>query len=224
MKKLLFLFVLFYQSVAFALPYAEFKVVYLKDRSTGTFTYVILNLTNVGPIAENVATEPGHGVFDWQTNTFHPAGGLSLNDDEQLFQFGVDTLRDDVVISNISNGVVSRAGQRKFMESPFQGVAMDGFDDHDNNGISNKIIVWQLPDESDLTDALQVGDAMHWVMFRSDRKLDHFNIWVHGSDDAQVWGDPGHITLHGDHGHFDVTDGAYLSVLMERRVTPKRWR
>ncbi len=218
------MFALLYQSTAIALPYAEFKVVYFKDHSTGTYTYLILNLTNVGPIAENVATESNHGVFDWQTNTFYPAGGLSLNDDEQLFQFGVDTLRDDVVITDISNGVVSRNGHRGFTKSMFHGRAMDGFDDHDGNGINNKVIMWQLPNESDLTDALQVGDAVRWVMFTADRKLDHFNIWVHGSDDAQVWGDPTHTTLHGDHGHYDATDGAYLTVLLERRVTPKRWR
>jgi len=219
MKKLLVLCALLYQSSATALPFAEFRVVYFEEPATGTYIYRIDRLTNVGPIVENVATEADHVVFDRQTNTFYPAGGVLLNDDEKIFQFGVDTLNDEVVITNVSNGVVRRNGQRGDSVSPFIGRAMDGFYDSDNDGINNKIIMWQLPNEpGSMVDALQIGDSVEWVMFTADRKLENFDIWVHGSDDDQQWSDG--LVLHGDYGHYDVTAGVYLTSKLERGVIP----
>lgn len=220
MKKLLLLLGLAYQSTATALPYAEIKVFHLANKD-GTHTYYIAQLKNTGPIAENIATTSDHGVFDWATSTFYPAGGISLNDDENIFQFGVDTLRDDIVITDVGNGEVTRTNDPTMQHSPFFGITMDGFDDSDGDGEQNKIAIWNLADEHDIGDALKIGDSVHWVHFTTDTKLEHFNIWVQGSDDNEVWGPHGEVTTHGFHGHFNATRGQYMSVILERGVTPK---
>ena len=220
MKKYLLLFALIYQSTAFALPFAELKVFHHENRD-GSHTYFIAQIKNTGPIAENIATKPDHGVFDWNTQTFYPAGGISLNDDENIFQFGVDTLRDDIVITHFTNGKVKRNNADTVQPSPFSGVTMDGFDDGDGDGIPNKIVMWNLSEGVPMNSALQIGDVMKWVSFTTDSKLGQFNIWVQGSDDEIVWGAYNELTLHGEHGHYNATTGAYLSVILERGVTAK---
>ena len=220
MKKSLLILALTYQGSVMALPFAELKVFHHAHKD-GSHSYYIAKLKNTGPIAENIATTSDHGVFDWNSNTFYPAGGISLNDDENIFQFGVDTLRDDIEITNIGNGKVTRAGHFTKHPSPFYGITMDGFDDSDGDGIANKIAIWNLSEETEIGDALKVGDSVHWVRFTTNAPLEHFNIWVQGSDDGEVWGPPGELTLHGAHGHFNATRGHYMSVILERGVTPK---
>ena len=228
MKKLLALFILLYQGTVMALPYADVQVYHFKNKADGTHTYLIAHIINNGPIAENVATKPDHVVYDW-TGVPLPAGGISLNDDENIFQFGVDTLRDDVTITDVTNGIVLRAGDRSPEPSPFNGIVMDAFADTDNDQIPNKIIIWNLADETQTADALKVGDSIRWVKFTSDKELNHFNVWVQGTDDDVVWIEANDTqgTFHGEHGHFffdyAAQEGKYLSVIFERNITPKSW-
>jgi len=51
------------------------KLSILNTTQRGLTLNFISHLTNVGPIAEDVATEAGHAVFDLETKTFHLVGG-----------------------------------------------------------------------------------------------------------------------------------------------------
>jgi len=196
-------------------------VIYVDNSATnGTYTYLISQLTNSGPVAEDVVTPADHTVVDPQTNIAYPAGGLLLNDDEQIFQFGIDTLNDEVVITDVTSGSIERNGQDLAI-SPLVGAVWDGLVDSDNNGVNNKVIVWELPHQSDISNSLQIGESVHWVMFVTDHEV---IVWVQGSDDNLRWSNG--LMLRDHYGNYDATAGVYLSAASVRggAITPALWQ
>ncbi len=193
-----------------AMPLAELKIFYWKNYN-GSYTY-IMKVKNNGPIAANVTTPANHQITRWLpdgSTTIFDAGDKYLTDDENLVVFGVDTKRDDLIISNIRDG-----------SSAFQGEEEAGFFDSDNNGIANQIIAWHLPFFGwTLEEAINVDETL-LVSFTLSEKVDEFDVWVGGSDDAVIWNDQ-HTMIEDEFGIYDGTDEVYLASFLTRKIKAK---
>jgi len=222
MKKWLSIFILtigmFSTLSLFAMPLGEIKIHGVKKHN-GQYVYLI-QLKNLGPIADGVTTPSRHQVWD-PAGQPHPAGNKYLTDDKNLVVFGIDTLQDDIEIATINNGIIVRKTDSGAITLPssFHGRAEPGFDDSDDNGIPNQVVAWHLPFFGwDLNDTIQVGDKIKKVIFTANKKLDHVNVWIGGSDDANIWND-NHVMAEDAFGIYDATDQQYLATFLTRKVT-----
>ena len=123
--------------LANAAPYAELEVD-AKKTHLDEYTYT-LTITNQGPILEDAVTPEGK----------------SLKQDENIVVFGIDTGRDDIVISNITNG-----------DSIFNGTEEMGWS-------GNQVVAWHLPFDNawTLDDTLQHGKTLK-VSFTTNARLE----------------------------------------------------
>ncbi len=219
MKKYLssVLFVCFsalYSTNALAIPLGNIHITYWKN-DQGQYTYFMV-IKNAGPIVTEVTTPSSHTITNWQVfpPAQVPAGDKRLDDDENLVVFGLDTGRDDLIISN----VVTLDTQSKF-----HGTEEPGFEDWDSDGVPNQTVAWHLPFNSPwgLNDTIKVGD---WstVMFTLSEEVKSFNSWVIGSDDALIW-NVQHTMLEDEFGIYDVDDGLYLASILVREIQAKKY-
>ncbi len=217
MKKFPFsilIFSAFYSINVFAMPLGDIHIAYWKNYS-GQYVY-FMAIKNTGPIAPEVTTPGNHTITNWQT--FPPtqvsAGDKLLNDDENFVVFGLDTGRDDIVISNV---------QILDAQSKFHGQEEPGFEDHDNDGIPNQTVAWHLPFDNSwsLNDTVKPG---HWiaVMFTLSKEVESFTTWVGGSDDAYIW-NAQHTMLEDGFGIYDADDGLYLASFLTRKIQAKKY-
>lgn len=188
-----------------AAPFADLDVT-SKRTHNGIYTYTLI-INNQGPVLIDAATPMNHTIEkDYVT---YDAGGKSLNEDENIVVFGIDTGRDDITISNITNG-----------GSAFHGTEETGWADDDYNGIFNQVVAWHLPfDGWEMSDTLGHGESIT-VTFQADARLDKVLIWVGGSDDNVIWIND-HTMLEDKFGIYDYTLGEYLAAFLERHVHVK---
>jgi len=211
---LFFCFSMLYSINALAMPLGNIHIVYWGN-GHGQYTYFML-IENAGPIAPEVTTPNSHTITNWQTfpPTQVPAGDKLLDDDENLVVFGLDTERDDIVISNVVTLNV---------QSIFHGQEEAGFDDSDGDGIVNQTVAWHLPFNSswDLNDTVKPGDWIA-VMFTLSEEVTSFNSWVGGSDDAFIWNDQSTM-LEDGFGIYDADNGLYLAAVLTRKIEAKKY-
>ena len=192
--------------LAHAIPIGDMEIVYIKTLDNH-FRYFFV-VENVGPpLNTPVSTPPDYFIFG---NPNYPAGSKPLDDDEYITLFGLDTRRDDVVISNITN-----AG------TDFSGSASTGFADSDNDGIPNQIIGFHLPDVFTLDQALAVNETAGVFSFEIDQEVNEFEFWVGGSDDTLIY-DPTGQMLHDAYGLYDVEEETYLATFYTQRLNARR--
>ncbi len=219
MRKNLFYTLLFcliggYSSSVFAMPLGNIHIVYWKNHH-GQYTYFMM-VKNAGPIAPEVTTPNDHTITNWQT--FPPtqvqAGNKSLNDDENLVVFGLDTGRDDLTISNVLT---------LDTQSLFHGEEEPGIEDSDSDGTPNQTVTWHLPFDSSwgLDDTIKPGDWIS-VMFTLSEEVESFNTWVGGSDDAYIWNVQSTM-LEDEFGIYDADNGLYLASILVRRIQAKKY-
>ncbi|VAW89580.1 hypothetical protein MNBD_GAMMA17-816 [hydrothermal vent metagenome] len=214
MKKYILSILFFYFSAAYsvsalAMPLGNIHVVYWEN-SQGKYTYFMM-VNNAGPIAADLTTSNNHTITNWQTfpPTQVPAGDKLLDEDENFVVFGLDTRRDDITISN----VITLDSQ-----SIFHGQAEPGFEDSDGNGVPNQTVGWHLPFNSpwDLNDTIKPGDWIT-VMFTLSEEVEHFDAWVGGSDDANIWNVQSTM-LEDEFGIYDADNGIYLASFLTRKI------
>ncbi len=199
----------FYSVNILAMPLGNIHVVYWEN-NYGQYTYFML-IENAGPIAPTVTTPSSHTITNWQT--FPPiqvsAGDKSLDDDENIVMFGLDTGRDDIVISNVAT---------LSTQSQFYGNEEPGFDDSDGDGVRNQTIAWHLPFNNSwsLNDTVKPGGWIA-VMFTLSEEVANFTSWVGGSDDAFIWNTQS-IMLEDEFGIYDVDNGLYLASILTRKI------
>ncbi len=189
-----------------AAPLFDVKVTYKKK--DGNYHYT-MKITNPGPILPNVTTPPGHTITDWRSplspKPVYAADGKYLSDDENLVLFGIDTKSDDVTISAIT-------------DSPyyiFHGTEEQGFNDTDGDGSPNKVAAWHLPFYGWTVDnTVKVGRSIK-VSFVLSQEIRNFDVWVGGSDDANIWND-GNAMVENEFGIYDATQSKYLASFMTR--------
>ena len=206
---LLFCFGVFSSVNVTAMPLGNVHITYWKNYS-GQYTYYMI-VKNAGPIAPEVTTPDNHTITNWQT--FPPtqvsAGDKLLDDDENLVVFGLDTGRDDIIVSNV-------LALRR--QSKFHGEEEPGVEDNDNDGTPNQTIAWHLPFDGSwgLSDTIKPGDWIT-VMFTLSEEVKSFNSWVGGSDDAYIWNIQ-HTMLEDGFGIYDADDGLYLASILARKI------
>lgn len=193
----------FWTATSFAVPYAEIELK-AKHNHDGTYTYK-LTLENQGPVLSNVATPPSH-IINTMFGGIYNAGGKLLNQDDNVVLFGLDTGRDDISISKITDG-----------ESHLHGSVESGWADSDGDGTANQVVAWHppfgfWPEGTAITHGQSIT-----VSFVADVKLDKVLIWIGGSDDDVIWVD-GHDMGEDVFGIYDATDGEYLSTFFQRHV------
>ena len=190
-----------------AAPLFDVKATYYK-KPGGDYHYTV-KITNAGPILANVTTPPGHTIPDGRSlltpKPVYAAGSKSLSDDSNLVLFGIDTKNDDVTISAITDSPFYK----------FHGTEEQGFNDADGDGSPNKVAAWHLPFYGwTLDDTLQVGRSIK-VKFVLTHEVKNFDIWVGGSDDANIWNDSNKM-LEDEFGIYDATQNKYLASFTTR--------
>ncbi len=219
MKKNIFAVLFFcismlYSVNALAMPLGMIHIVYWEN-SYGQYTYFML-IENDGPIAPTVTTPSSHTITNWQAfpPIQVPAGDKSLDDDENLVVFGLDTERDDIIISNVAT---------LNAQSLFHGQEESGFDDSDSDGIFNQTVAWHLPFNSSwgLNDTVKPGDWIA-VMFTLSEEVTSFNSWVGGSDDAVIWNTQSTM-LEDEFGIYDADKGLYLASILTRKIQARKY-
>lgn len=210
---LFFCLIAFYSTNSLALPFGDVDIVYWKN-SKGEYTYV-MEIKNTGPIVPGVTTPDNHTITNRQTSppTQVPAGNKSLDDDENLVVFGLDTGRDDITISGIKT--LNKG-------SKFHGTEEPGFGDNDNDGAPNQVIGWHLPFDNswELSDTVKLGKTIS-VRFTLSKKVKDFTVWVAGSDDAYIW-NAQHLMLEDKFGIYNADEGLYLASFLRRGVRANR--
>lgn len=197
------------QKSAFALPLGSIKLVYFANED-GSYTYVF-SVKNEGPLTSpKVTTPPDHIIKDWETGNSYPAGGKALADDKNLVLFGLDTRKDNVVISDIRNGF-----------SAFKGSEEKGFADNDGDGKPNQVIAWHLPAGFTLGQTLRPGQTIRLLSFTLNKEIKQFPYWVGGSDDTTIWNDNS-VMLEDEYGHYDATQGKYLGTFITRSIKARK--
>lgn len=189
-----------------AAPLFDVKITYKKKNGNYHYTMKIIN---AGPILPNVTTPPGHTITDGRSTVtpkpVYPADGKYLSDDENLVLFGIDTKNDNVTISAIT-------------DSPyytFHGTEETGFNDADGDGAPNKVAAWHLPFYGwTLDDTLKVRRSIK-VTFVLSQEIKNFDIWVAGSDDANIWNDANKM-VEDEFGIYDATQKKYLASFTTR--------
>ncbi|NOX93266.1 MAG: hypothetical protein GXP18_12695 [Gammaproteobacteria bacterium] len=211
---LLFCLGAFYSTNALAMPLGNIHITYWKNHH-GQYTYFMV-IKNTGPIAPEVTTPNSHTITNWQTfpPTQVPAGDKLLDDDENLVVFGLDTGRDDIIISNVLT---------LDTHSKFHGEEEPGVDDSDNDGTPNQTVAWHLPfdDSWGLNDTVKPGDWIA-VMFTLSDEVKNFNSWVGGSDDAYIWNVQSTM-LEDGFGIYDADNGLYLASILVRKIQAKKY-
>jgi hypothetical protein len=159
---------------AWASPVGHMEMVYFDNRN-GTLTYYF-KLTNAGPpLFTDFSTPPGHTLFAFN-GTMLDAGGKSLSEDQYFIDFGIDTLRDDLVITRITN-----AG------TAFTGFVANAFHDTDGDGIRNQALAWHLPDIFTQEQTIEPGETRGVFSFTLNREATDFELFVSGTDDIDVY-------------------------------------
>jgi len=191
---------------SFAAPYAELELKANKNKD-GSYTYR-LELENQGPVMINAATPPWHVVYSMSGSALD-AGGKLLDEDNNIVLFGIDTGRDDIEISYITDD-----------DKPLHGSEEKGWADSDSDGIPNQVVAWHPPfGPWPEGTAILHGESVN-VSFRANAKLDKVLVWVGGTDDNTIWVD-GHDMGEDVFGIYDGTDGKYLSTFFERHINVK---
>ena len=149
-------------------------------------------------------------AIDGKIPVYYNTNGIQMNT-SNIITFGIDTKSDEVIISNIRNG----------LQSDFQGGLVDGFTDSDNDGIPNKTVSWHLPFDFTLDQALIPEETILFLSFTLDRAVTDFEYWVGGSDDGKIW-DDSHIMLEDIYGIYDATDEAYLATFLTRNLKARK--
>jgi len=189
----------------FAVPYADIELK-SKLNGDGTYTYK-LEINNQGPILSNVATPPWHTI--WTSSGVIDAGGKQLNDDDNIVLFGIDTGRDDILITMIKN-----------KDSGLHGTEEAGWADSDNDGTKNQVVAWHPPfGPWPEGTAITHGESVE-VSFTANVKLDKVLIWIGGSDDDVIWVE-GNDMAEDTFGIYDGTTGHYLATFFERHIHVK---
>lgn len=196
---LLFL-VLFLSSltrVASASPVGTILMAYVK--TGGTFTYC-LAVTNSGPpLFTNPSTPPDHTIRLFN-GAVADAGGVSLTEDQYFVEFGLDTLQDDLMITNIRNA----------SGSAFTGSVRRGFRDADNDGTRNQAIVWHLGNNITRDQTIEPGEVAAPFCFTLNREVRSFEIFFGGTDDLNVY-NLFPIAGVDDYGRYDAALQRYFS-------------
>jgi len=198
---------------AIAMPLGNIHITYWKDQH-GQYIYHMV-VRNAGPIAPDVTTPTAHTITNWQTYppTQVPAGDKLLDDDKNLVVFGLDTGRDDIIISNVHTLDAN---------SKFHGEEEPGVEDNDNDGIPNQTVAWHLPFDGSwgLNDTIKPD---HWitVRFTLSEEVKSFNSWVGGSDDAYIW-NVQHTMLEDGFGIYDADDGLYLASILVKKIQARK--
>jgi len=204
LRYLIFLICFLLSTSLSASPLSHLKMVYVSNHD-GTFTYYFI-IDNIGPaLFTLVATSANYSIHG-----SYFAGGQLLDDDENLVLFGIDTLRDDLVITDITNA-----------DTVFTGAESNGFSDADNDGIPNQVASWHLPDVFTLAQTIAVGDKAGVFSFTLSKEATDFEFWVGGSDDIEIT-NPSHTMLVDFYGQYDLTIGEYLATFYTHRVRPIR--
>ena len=191
-----------------ALPLGNMHLTY-EINADGTFTYHF-RLANYGPpLAPSVATPPDHQIWDWRNQQFIQVGGQSLDEDKNIFVFGIDTQRDDIFISGVTSG----------SDSNFTGIVENGFADSDDDGTPNLVVGWLLPDFFTPKQMLQPGETILHVSFTLSEELTEFVYWIGGSDDTTIWDAD---VLEDDYGIYDVSEDAYIATFLTRSITARK--
>jgi hypothetical protein len=196
---------------AAAIPFGDIRLVYVANPN-GTYTYYF-RVKNLGPtLSPDVRTPTDHLIFDWssQLPVAYAAGNKPLDDDANIVLFGIDTLRDDVTVTQVTN-----AG------SKFIGSIEAGFSDTDGDSIPNTVIAWHLPFTFTLGDTIQPQKALYLFSFTLNQELTQLQYWVGGSDDTVIW-NSAHIMVEDEYGIYDATDGAYLATFITKETQPAR--
>lgn len=192
-----------------AMPLGSIHITYWEDQN-GQYTYHMV-VKNIGPIAPDVTTPADHTITNWQTfpPTQVPAGDKLLDDDESLVVFGLDTGRDDIIISDVHTLNAN---------SKFHGEEEPGNDDNDYDGTPNQTIAWHLPFDGSwgLSDTISPGHRIS-VQFTLSEEVKSFTSWVGGSDDAYIW-NVQHTMLEDGFGIYDADDGLYLASALVRTI------
>lgn len=193
---------------ALAVPSYDVQMSHISN-SSGGYTYTF-SIENTGPV-ENQTTSAWHSIYDYTNNSMVDASNKSLDQDENIFRFGIDTGYDDISISNISS------------VDAFTGTELDpaySFTDSDNDGVKNQNLVWELSwGWSDLMDTLQDGEILSSISFDLDVLITDFTFWAVGSDDNETWTSWGsRAPLVDQYGIYDVDQGRYLATITEQQV------
>ncbi|MFC1749676.1 hypothetical protein ACFL2V_12820 [Pseudomonadota bacterium] len=205
-KGLLLAGVMSASSSAFATPTYDVQMEH-QTNGSGGYTYTF-SIENLGPVSGQT-TFGGYSVTDYSDFTVYDASNKSLDQDNNIVRFGIDTGRDDVVITNIADAL------------SFDGEELPdylSFTDSDNDGIKNQNLAWALPNFFTMGQTLDVGDILNSISFDVDELITDFTFWAVGSDDNYIWNE-NHTMLVDGFGIFDATDGEYLATTMEKQVT-----
>jgi hypothetical protein len=201
---LFFLFLLLFSSLgleaSWATPVARIEMVYVRNLN-GTFTY-FARVTNVGPpLFTESSTPPGHTLTAFNGTTLD-AGGKPLNEDQYLVAFGLDTLSDDLIITNIRNA-----------STAFIGTVENGFHDTDGDGTRNQAIAWHLPNTFTQAQTIQPGQVRGNFSFTLNREVKEFEFFVTGTDDLETYiAFP--VAGVDDYGHYDGALQRYFSTFL----------
>ena len=187
-----------------ASPVGDIKLVYVKNFNESYSYFFIVN--NVGPAIMTPFSTP----TDYLISGIYPAGGKLLEDDEYVVLFGLDTQRDDLVISDITNA-----------NTAFTGNESTGFSDSNNNGVPNQVLSWQLPDVFTLEETIPIGATAGIFTFNLDQEVTDFEFWVGGSDDTELT-NPNHTMLFDFYGQYDLDAGEYLATFYTQRLTAQK--
>jgi hypothetical protein len=209
-----FFFLLFFSSLglgtSWATPVAQVELVYIRNLN-GTFTY-FFRLTNAGPpLFTETSTPPGHTLQAFN-GTALDAGGKSLNEDQYLINFGLDTLSDDLTVTRIRNA-----------STAFVGTVENGFHDTDGDGTRNQTVTWHLPNTFTQAQTIEPGESKGNFSFTLKREVKDFQFFVVAADDIDTYM---LFPVSGvdDYGHYDGTLQRYFTSFLTVPVRAVEFR
>jgi hypothetical protein len=182
------------------------EMVYIENND-GTFTYYF-KLTNAGPpLFTDYSTPPDHTLRAFDGTTLE-AGGKPLNEDQYFVNFGIDTLLDDLTMTDIRNA-----------STAFEGAVARGFHDTDGDSTRNQVIAWHLPNTFTQDQTIEPGETNGIFSFTLNRKVTDVEIFVGATDDIETY-----ITFPvagvDDYGHYDAALERYFSSFLTVPLRP----